>query len=219
MPDWKAVDHYFGQTLGLEDAALVAARESSTQTTMPAAAVAPNQGALLALLAGMAGAARVLEFGTLAGYSTIWLARAVGPQGRVISLELEPGNAAVARTNLERAGVADRVDVLVGPAAESAQRLIDGDAEPFDLVFIDADKPSTPVYLQAALALTRPGAVIVIDNVVRDGAVVDADGDDPRVAGIRQAVADVAADPGLQATAVQTVGVKGWDGFLLIRRT
>lgn len=217
-PAWRAVDDYFSDALVAEDAALVAARESGADTTMPNAEVAPNQGALLGMLVQIAGARRVLEFGTLAGYSTIWFARAVGEEGRVVTLELEPSNAAVAHANVQRASVADRVTVIVGPAADSAQQLIDADAEPFDLVFIDADKPSNPIYLDSALQLTRPGAVIIIDNVVRDGAVVEPDCDDPRVRGVREVVAAIASDPRLDATAVQTVGVKGWDGLLVLRR-
>lgn len=217
-PAWRAVDDYFTESLVTEDAALVAARDSGAETTMPHAEVAANQGALLGLLVQIAGARRVLEFGTLAGYSTIWFARAAGNAGRVVTFELEEGNAAVARANFDRAGVADRVDVIVGPAAESAQRLIDGKVEPFDFVFIDADKPSNPVYLDAAIQLTRPGAVIVIDNVVRDGAVVEPNSDDPRVRGVREVVAAIASNPLLDATAVQTVGVKGWDGLIILRR-
>lgn len=217
-PLWRAVDDYFSDALVGEDAALVAARDSGASTTMPNAEVAANQGALLGMLVQIAGARRVLEFGTLAGYSTIWFARAVGETGRVVTFELEEQNAAVARENLTRAGVADRVDVIVGAASDSAQQLIDSGAEPFDFVFIDADKPSNPAYLAAALELTRPGAVIVIDNVVRDGAVADTDSDDPRVQGVRQVVADIAEDPRLEATALQTVGVKGWDGVIVLRR-
>lgn len=217
-PLWRAVDDYFTDALVPEDDALVTARESGAETTMPNAEVAANQGALLGLLAQIAGARRVLEFGTLAGYSTIWLARAVGPEGRVVTLELEESNAAVARANFRRAGLEERIDVVVGPAASSARQLIDDGSDPFDLVFIDADKPSNPAYLAAALELTRPGAVIVIDNVVRDGAVVDPDSDDPRVQGVRQVVADIAAEPRLDATAIQTVGIKGWDGLIIARR-
>lgn len=216
LPAWREVDDYFADALAAEDDTLVAARESGAATTMPNAEVSANQGALLGLLAKIAGARRVLEFGTLAGYSTIRFARAVGPTGHVVTLEREEQNAAVARANLERAGVAERVEVVVGPAAESAQRLIDAGVEPFDLVFIDADKPSNPIYLRAALQLTRPGAVIVIDNVVLNGAVLDADR--PAARGIRDAVADVAADPLLDAAALQTVGIKGWDGMLVARR-
>jgi predicted O-methyltransferase YrrM len=215
---WREVDAYFVDALIGADAALDAVRESTRRATMPQAEVAPNQGRLLALLCGIAGARRVLEFGTLAGYSTVWFARAVGEGGHVTTLELEEANAALARENFERAGVADRVEVLVGPAAESAARLIEAGTEPFDLVFIDADKPSNPAYLKASLALTRPGSVIVIDNVVRDGAVIDPDSADPRVQGVRAVIADIAADDRLEATALQTVGSKGWDGFTLIRR-
>ncbi|WP_316519966.1 O-methyltransferase [Kitasatospora brasiliensis] len=216
--DWREVDAYFVDTLVPEDEALIEARESGRRTTMPQAEVAPNQGKLLAMLCHIAGATRVLEFGTLAGYSTVWLARAVGEKGRVTSLELEEHNAAIARMNLERAGVADRVDVLVGPAADSAHRLIEDGAEPYDFVFIDADKPSNPEYLRAALALTHPGSVIVIDNVVRNGAVTDPDSPDDRVQGVRTVLADIAQDARLEATALQTVGSKGWDGFTIIRR-
>jgi predicted O-methyltransferase YrrM len=206
-PGWRAVDDYFG-ALVHEDAVLVAARESGARTTMPNAEVAANQGAFLALLAHTAGARRVLEFGTLAGYSTIWLARAVGEGARVVTLELDERNATVARENLANAGVSDRVDVVVGPAADSAMALIDAGEEPFDVVFIDADKPSNPRYLELALMLTQAGALIVIDNVVRDGEVVNPESDDPRVIGVRQVVTAIAADPRLDATAIQTVGLK-----------
>ncbi|MCO1338771.1 methyltransferase [Kocuria polaris] len=185
---------------------------------MPNAEVAANQGAFLGLITQIAGAKRVLEFGTLAGYSTVWFARAVGHGGQVITFELEEQNALIARENLDRAGIGERVEVVVGSAAESAASLIEAGVEPFDLVFIDADKPSNPTYLAAALALTRPGAVIIIDNVVRDGAVVQADSDDPRVQGVRTVAQDIAAHPDLDATAIQTVGEKGWDGLIIARR-
>lgn len=215
---WREVDDYFVEQLVAEDDALITARRSGTDTTMPNAEVAANQGALLALLIRMTGARRVLEFGTLAGYSTIWFARAVGDGGHVVTLELDPGHAAVAQDNIRRAGLADRVEILVGRATESTAALVAADIAPFDFVFIDADKPNNPAYLSAALALTRPGAVIVIDNVVRDGAVVDADSDDPRVQGVRAAVAAISDSPLLEATAIQTVGVKGWDGLIVARR-
>lgn len=215
---WRAVDDYFTQALVAEDEALVAARESGAQTTMPNAEVAAGQGALLGLLAQISGARRVLEFGTLAGYSTIWLARAAGPAGRIVTLELDETNAAVARANFDRAELTDRIDVMVGPATESAQYLIYSRVEPFDFVFIDADKPRNRVYLDAALQLTRPGAVIVIDNVVRDGAVIEPTSSDPRVHGVREVVAAIAADPSLDATAIQTVGSKGWDGLIILQR-
>lgn len=217
-PAWREVDAYFAETLLAEDDVLVAARDSGAETTMPHAEVAANQGALLGLLVGISGARRVLEFGALAGYSTIWFARAVGEGGHVTTLELEPDNASVTSRNLETAGVSERVDVRIGPAAESAAALVEEGAEPYDLVFIDADKPSTPQYLRAALQLTGPGAVIVIDNVVRDGAVADADSENPAVRGIREAVEDIGTHPELEATALQTVGLKGWDGLVIARR-
>ncbi|UFU06633.1 O-methyltransferase [Ruania halotolerans] len=212
------VDDYLVETLVPEDEALVAARESAQDTTMPGAAVAPNQGKLLALLTEMIGAHRVLEFGTLAGYSTIWLARAVGPQGRVVTLEVSEQNAGIARRNADAAGVGDVVEIMLGPAGESADRIIETGQAPFDLVFIDADKPNNARYLQAALELTRPGSVIVLDNVVRAGRVADQDSTDDDVRGVRDALALAAADPRLDGTALQTVGSKGWDGFALFRR-
>lgn len=215
---WRQVDDYFSSRLAPEDDALVGARESGADTTMPNAEVAANQGALLGLITQIAGAERVLEFGTLAGYSTIWFARAVGDQGRVVSLELEGQNADAARSNFARAGVSEVVEVIVGPAARSAQELIDAGAEPFDLVFIDADKPNNPAYLEAALELTRTGAVIIIDNVVRNGAVTDEGSDDSRVIGVQKVTQMIADHSELEASAVQTVGVKGWDGLIVARR-
>jgi predicted O-methyltransferase YrrM len=215
---WREVDDYFIAELVPEDEALIATRESGSDTSMPDAEVAANQGALLGLLTQIAGAKRVLEFGTLAGYSTIWFARAVGPTGHVVTLKLDQNNADVAQANFERAQLADRIDLRVGPAADSAQQLIDADSEPFDLVFIDADKPSNPTYLDAALKLTRSGAVIVIDNVVRNGAVTLPDTDDPRVQGVRTVTQHIASNPDLDATAIQTVGIKGWDGLIIARR-
>ncbi|RRD43597.1 O-methyltransferase [Buchananella hordeovulneris] len=215
---WGSVDAYFVNALQLEDEVLVCARESSNATTMPSVEVTANAGALLALLAQLIGAKRVLEFGTLAGYSALWLGRAVGEDGIVVTLELEEQNAVVARENLRRAGLVDRVEVIVGPALDSAEKLIADGVAPFDLVFIDADKPNNPHYLRQALALTRPGAVIVVDNVVRDGRVLDADSPDPRVQGSRAVLQDIAGNPQLEATALQTVGSKGWDGMIIARR-
>jgi predicted O-methyltransferase YrrM len=210
MSDWNAVDHYLADTLTSEDEALRDARRATGEATMPGAEVTPTQGAFLGLLARISGARRILEIGTLTGYSTIWLARAAE---HVTTLELDPGNAEIARRHLEAAGVADRVDLLVGPAVESLATL----TGPFDLIFIDADKPSNPSYLREALRLSRPGTVIVADNVVRDGEVTDPQSRDPRVTGVRRFLEMVAADPRLEATALQTVGSKGWDGFALIR--
>lgn len=212
---WARVDRYFAEHLVDEDEALAAARESSSRTTMPRVEVSPTQGAFLSVIARASRARRALEFGTLAGYSTIWLARAVGPDGTVVSLEIEQQNADVAEENLQRAGVADRVDLRVGPAAESARNLMADEVEPFDLVFIDADKQNNPTYLQAALTLSRPGTVIVGDNVVRHGAVADPDSTDPRVHGTWRLVDLLGRDDRVQATALQTVGIKGWDGFAI----
>lgn len=214
-PDWAAVDEYLVATLVDEDPSLAAARDHGRAAGLPAIEVAPTQGKLLALLCTMTRARRVLEFGTLAGYSALWFARAVGPEGHVTTLELDPAHAAVARDNLARAGVAHRVEVLEGPAERSAQALADAGTEPFDLVFIDADKPSNARYLEQAVALSHPGTVIVVDNVVRAGAVADAGSDDPRVLGSRRVLSALAEHPRLDATALQTVGSKGWDGFAL----
>ncbi len=212
---WAAVDDYLVGTVVHEDDALAATRKSSGRTATPGIDVAPNQGAFLSILAQAVGARRVLEFGTLAGYSATWLARAVGPGGTVITFEIDEATAAVARENFERAGVADRVDVVVGPAADSAAELVAAGVEPFDLVFIDADKPNNPTYLKSALALSHPGTVIVVDNVVRGGDVANADTDDPKVQGTRTVLEMLGSTPGIEATALQTVGLKAWDGFAI----
>ncbi len=212
---WRDVDQYFIDRLVSEDDALRQARESSLQTVMPRADVAPNQGALLSVIAQIAGARRVLEFGTLAGYSTIWLARAVGPTGKVVTFEIDERTAEVARENFERAGVADRIELIIGPATESVRRLLDAEVESFDLVFIDADKPNNSVYLEAALNLSKPGTVIIGDNVVRNGAVADPTSDDPAVLGTWSLVEMLGQHERIDATAVQTVGLKGWDGFAI----
>lgn len=215
---WREVDTYFNDALLTEDEALKVARESSVDTTLPHAEVAPNQAAFLALLVQTAGARRVLEFGTLAGYSTIWLARAVGTSGHVVTLEKSSQNATIARRNFERADVSDQIDLQLGTATELAEQLIANQVEPFDFVFIDADKPNNPNYLAAALKLTKPGSLIVIDNVVRNGAVINAESGDDRVEGVRTVTEDVANNPELEAVALQTVGVKGWDGVIIARR-
>ncbi|GAB3057808.1 O-methyltransferase [Sediminivirga luteola] len=216
-PTAAAVDRYLTDMLVNEDEALRLARESSAETTAPGIEITPAQGAFLALIAQIAGARRVLEFGTLAGYSTIWLARAVGPEGHVVTCELSEQNAAVARRNLERAGVSERVDILVGPALDSARSLAQEGTEPFDLVFVDADKPNNPGYLEQAVQLGRPGTVLIVDNVVRGGAIVDASSEDPNVIGVRALMDALHDDPRIDATALQTVGLKGWDGFSLAR--
>lgn len=214
---WRDVDSYLVGELVEEDDALVAARELGREHGLPPIEVAPNQGAFLALVAQMAGARRVLELGTLAGYSTIWLARAVGPAGRVTTVELDPRHADVARQNLARAGLAERVDVEVGPALDVLTGLIDAGTEVYDLVFIDADKANMPAYLELTLRLTRSGSVIVGDNVVRRGGVVDLASEDPNVRGVRAFLHALGSDPRLEATALQTVGSKGWDGFAIAR--
>lgn len=212
---WTAVDRYFGTRVGDSDAALEAALRESAAAGLPAIEVSPLQGKLLHLLARACGARRILEIGTLGGYSAIWLARALPPDGRLVTLEIEPRHAEVARANLARAGLADRVEIRIGPALESLERLAAEHGPPFDLTFIDADKSSYPEYLVGAARLARPGALIVADNVVRRGDVVAPANDDASVAGIRRMADRVAADPRLSATVVQTVGVKGYDGFAL----
>jgi predicted O-methyltransferase YrrM len=212
---WAAVDEYLGGLFGGADPVLDAALAASTGAGLPAIQVSPLQGQLLHVLARSVRARRVLEIGTLGGYSTIWLGRALPADGRLLTLEAEPRHAAVARANLDRAGLADLVDVRVGPAAESLAQLAAAGAEPFDLVFIDADKPGYPEYLSWALRLTRPGGLIIGDNVVRGGAIADPDSGDPNVAGVQRFLELVAAEPRLTATVLQTVGVKGYDGLAI----
>lgn len=214
---WNDVDAYFSTLLSPEDEALTAALRDSDAAGLPHISVAPNQGKLLQLLAQIQGARRILEFGTLGGYSTIWLARALPEDGRLISFEYEARHADVARRNLDRAGLGRLVEVRVGPALESLPKLADENPEPFDFVFIDADKANNRHYVEWALKLTRPGALIVVDNVVRSGRVVDADSDEPAIQGTRSALELIASHPRLSGTAVQTVGAKGYDGFALAR--
>ncbi|KAJ8604502.1 hypothetical protein CTAYLR_000897 [Chrysophaeum taylorii] len=210
----SAVDSYFERMLVREDEALRASRSIGASKGFPQHEVSPLQGSFLKLLAETAGAKRILEIGTLAGYSTIWFARVEGIE-RVVTLELEPERAAVARENLARASLDHLVDCRVGPALDSLQAMTEED--PFDFVFIDADKQNNPAYLTHALRLAAPGSLILADNVVRDGAVVDDASDDPRVRGVRDMATIVANEPTLDATALQTVGKKGWDGFMLMR--
>jgi predicted O-methyltransferase YrrM len=194
---------------------LTLALSDSAAAGLPPINVAPNQGKLLHLWARMVGARSILEIGTLGGYSTIWLARALPAGGRLVTLEAEPRHAEVAAANLDRAGVGDVVDIVVGPALDTLPVLASEGRGPFDLTFIDADKQHNADYFDWALQLARPGGVIVVDNVVRGGSVVDAGSDDPAVAGTRRLFDLVAAEPRVTATAVQTVGAKGHDGFLL----
>jgi predicted O-methyltransferase YrrM len=209
---WNAIEDYFGERLVRPDQALEAAVADTRAAGMPEIAVAPAQGKLLNLLARLAGARSVLEVGTLGGYSTIWLARALPPDGRLISLELDPKHAEVARGNVDRAGLSGVVDIVVGPALQSLQALVDEGAGPFDLVFIDADKKNIPGYVELALQASRVGTLIVVDNVVRHGAVIDPDGDE-NTQGVRRFVDLVAEHPALDATVLQTVGAKGYDGL------
>jgi predicted O-methyltransferase YrrM len=211
---WTEVDAYISGLLIGADPALDSALEASDQAGMPQIAVTPSLGKMLNLIARVHGARKILEIGTLAGYSTIWLARALPPDGRLITLEYDPRHAEVASANIARAGLADRVEVRVGAALDTLPTLA-GEA-PFDLFFIDADKVNNPAYFRWALDHSRPGSVIIVDNVVRGGAVVDADSTDPSVVGTRELGALLAHEPRVSATMVQTVGDKGYDGFALV---
>jgi predicted O-methyltransferase YrrM len=211
---WTSVDELVTERVVAEDEALVAARSANAAAGLPPIDVSAPQGKLLHLLATVQGASRVLEIGTLGGYSTIWLARAVPHDGRVVTLEVDAHHASVATANLEAAGVGDRVDVRVGPALESLRRLADEGAT-FDLVFIDADKEHNADYVEAAVGMSHAGTVIVVDNVVRGGALLDAASADPSIVGNRRLLELVHGHDRLDATVVQTVGAKGYDGFLL----
>ena len=213
---WTDVDEYFVRLLLPADSALEETLNRSAAADLPPISVAPNQGKLLELLARMQRARRILEIGTLGGYSTIWLARALPSDGSLVTLELEPVHAEVARENIDRAGLGALVDVRVGPATTTLQDLIDGDAEPFDFIFIDADKEGYPMYLELSLQLSRPGTVIVADNVVRDGEIANATSPDERVQGVRAFLEMAAANDRIESTAIQTVGSKGYDGFALL---
>jgi len=210
----KDVDQYLGM-FAPHDAVLESALAASTAGGLPEIQVSPPLGKLLHLLARLTNARAILEIGTLGGYSTIWLARALAPGGRVVTLEFDPKHAEVARANFARAGLADSIEVHVGRALDTLPRLAAEGRGPFDLVFIDADKASNPDYFTWALRLTRPGSLILIDNVVRDGKVTDASSAEPDVQGTRRALEMMAAEPRVTATAIQTVGVKGWDGFAI----
>ncbi len=213
---WTAVDDYITGALHGPDEALDAALAASAAAGLPAIAVSPAQGKLLNLLARMMKARRILEFGTLGGYSTIWLARALPPDGRLITLEYERTHAEVARTNIARAALTDLVEVRIGKALDTLPQLAeDLDGELFDLVFIDADKPHNADYFAWSVRLTRPGGVIIVDNVVRDAKVLDEQSEDPDVQGVRRLNDVMAADPSVSATAIQTVGAKGYDGFAI----
>ncbi len=212
---WTAVDRYLSDTLLSPDPSLDAALQASTDAGLPAISVTPNQGKLLHLLALAQGARNILEIGTLGGYSTIWLARALPAGGRLVTLEFEPKHAEVARANLARAGVADRVELRIGAALETLPQLVAERRGPFDFIFIDADKENYPGYWEWALKLSRRGTVIIADNVVRNGAVIDPASGDPRVQAVRRLHELISVEPRVSATAIQTVGSKGYDGFTL----
>jgi predicted O-methyltransferase YrrM len=214
---WGDVDDYLSALLAPEDEALTAALREADLAGLPPIAVSATAGKMLRLLAELQGARNILEIGTLAGYSTIWLARALPADGRLITLEYEERHARIARRNLARAGMEGVVEVRVGAALESLPRLADEGLPPFDLVFVDADKVNNARYVEWALRLTRVGGLIVVDNVVRGGRVADAGSDAPDVRGTRAALELIAAHPRLSGTAVQTVGTKGYDGFALAR--
>lgn len=208
---WSAVDAYFADLLAHSDDKLVAALENNQHVGLPPHDVSAMQGRLLELLARMVGAKRILEIGTLGGYSTIWMARALPVDGKMVTIEVNERYAEVARRNIEHAGLSGVVELHVGEALDILTTL----EAPFDMIFIDADKPNYPDYIHWALRLSRPGTVIIADNVVRGGAVVDATSEDANVKGVREFLQIIAEEPRLQATAIQTVGEKGWDGFSL----
>jgi len=212
---WAAVDRYFTEQLRLSDPVLEAALQANSAAKLPAIDVTPTQGCFLHLLAKMISARLILEIGTLGGYSTIWLARALPPEGRLLSLEFSPVHAEIAQANIQRAGLSARVEIRVGAALDSLPKIAQQGLAPFDFIFIDADKPNNPHYLEWAVKLSRPGTLIVVDNVVRDGAIADASSSDPSIIGTRQMFEWMSRDPRLSATALQTVGAKGYDGFAI----
>lgn len=212
---WTAVDRYFNDLMVPSDPVLEAALKASAEAGLPPIQVSPSQGKMLWIMARAMRARRILEMGTLGGYSTIWLARALPPDGRLITLEADPNHAEVARVNIERAGLGDMVDVRLGPALDTLPRLAAEGRDPFDLVFIDADKENYPDYFKWALRLSRRGTLIIADNVARKGAVIDAKSGDPNVQGMRRFLELVAGERRVSATAIQTVGSKGYDGFAI----
>ena len=214
---WTRVDGYLADELLPADAALAAALQSSEAAGLPAISVSPMHGQLLQMLAQLCGARHILEIGTLGGYSTIWLARALPPDGRLVSLEADEKHAAIARANITRAGLDRVVQIRVGRALDSLPVLAAEPGPPVDLTFIDADKVNTPEYFTWALRMSRPGSLIVVDNVIRNGAVADASSTDVSVQGMRRFFERVRSEPRVSATAIQTVGIKGYDGFAVVR--
>ncbi len=215
-PNWDAIDAYIAENFLDDDPALEAALAASEAAGLPPIQVAPLQGKLLMMLAAAMGARRILEIGTLGGYSTIWLARGLAEGGKLITLDMNPDYAAVARSNIANAGLADRVELRVGKALDTLPKLHAEGAGPFDLIFIDADKPSTADYFDWAVSLSRKGSLIVVDNVVREGAILAAQSENKHVKGLRGFYARAAADPRVIATAFQTVGNKGHDGLAIM---
>jgi predicted O-methyltransferase YrrM len=213
---WTKVDQYFSKILLPSDTILESALEASVAAGLPSISVSPNQGKFLQLLAQLVQAHSILEIGTLGGYSTIWLARGMAAGGRLITLEVDPKHAEVARLNISNAGLEDVVQIRVGHALETLPQLQSERLTPFDLVFIDADKKNIPAYFDWALKLSHPGALIVVDNVVRDGAVIDAESADESVQGVRRFVEMLSAETGASGTVIQTVGIKGYDGFAMV---
>lgn len=212
---WIAMDEYLCDRTQAHDETLEAVLQASEQAGLPAINVAPNQGKLLQMLARLRGARRILELGTLAGYSTIWLARALPADGTLLTLEAVDEHAEIARRNIERAGLSGVASVIEGDAVDTLEAFVRDGIPPFDFIFLDADKKSYPRYLELALRLSRPGTVIVADNVIRRGRIADADSTDPDVIGLRAFLDMLASDRRISSTAIQTVGSKGWDGFSL----
>ena len=215
-PLWDRVDAYLTGTFVPHEEAFAAALADSDKAGLPTIQVSPPQGRLLELLARALQARTILEIGTLGGYSTLWLARGLAPGGRIVTLEVDPKHADVARRNFERAGRSDAIELRLGAALETLPRMVEERAGPFDLVFVDADKPSLPDYFSWSLQLSRPGTLIVIDNVVREGDVVDATSADASVQGVRRMNERIAAEPRVTATTLQTVGGKGYDGLAFV---
>lgn len=213
---WSQVDDYIVDKLVKEDATLAAALAANTAAGLPAMDVSAAQGKFLNLMVRISGARTVLELGTLGGYSTIWMAKALPDDGKLVTLEFEPHHAEVARRNIDAAGVGDKVTIHVGAAVDTLPIVATENSVPFDFIFIDADKPNNPTYLDWAIKLSRRGTVIILDNVIRDGKVLEPDPTDPRIIGTRAAYDMIGTHPRLQATALQTVGSKGWDGFAIM---
>lgn len=212
---WSAVDQYVADTLLKSDDSLESAVKASDKAGLPSIQVSAPQGKFMYLLAKVHGARRILEIGTLGGYSTIWLARALPAGGTLVTMEIDPKHAEVAKANVDRAGVGDKVQVLVGNARDLLPDLERGNDAPFDLTFIDADKASIPFYFESALRMSRPGSLILVDNVVREGAVIQADSEDASVQGVRRLNEMLSANSSIEATVLQTVGVKGYDGLAI----